>query len=121
MLNRDYTFVLENNLRIAVSYKNIDIKISPNIIINNFLINPAYFFTLNIRTIIELMMDSKIKSEHLGMINPNAEHMKEMKIDPYIKMKVKLEDITNDYVSDDFNKYVELSTDISKWLHIYYR
>lgn len=103
MLNRDYTFVLKNKEIVSIDSKNIDITITPNINLDGYLINPNYYFNLDIRAIISLAMNSEIESEHLNKVNPEKDNLEELKIPHEIVLKTNIDKITKDYVSEVFN------------------
>lgn len=121
MLNRDYTFKLKNNTLVSIKHSNIHIKILPYIRIEDSYIDVTQMFILNIRHIIELILNSEIESEHIGLIDASKMtniHQLEMK--NKVELNVHLKDITDENIENDLkDKIFKLITDTSSWLILY--
>ena len=121
MLNRDYTFKLKNNTLVSIKHSNIHIKILPYIRIEDSYIDVTQMFILNIRHIIELILNSEIESEHIGLIDASKMtniHQLEMK--NKVELNVHLKDITDESIENELkDKVFKLITDTSSWLTLY--
>lgn len=126
MLNRNFTFNLENDIIVSVDYKKIEFNIFPLLNISGTLISINELYNINIRNIVEKMFSSKIKSEHIGIINfKNIEdkyYKKNLQIEYFEKFT--LNELTKDDINDNVgekykNTLFSLRTNQNKWMNVY--